>query len=258
MDRKLIFDEKEIPFDELEENFGLSSAMIEDLPVKVLENFYAGRPSPALPLVYDDGKGAKMRAHARLRLIRNASGRVEIMFIPKLTHSQKKDLVLTDSQKARLEAGKPIVCDVTDDYGNTEKRFVQIDTDVRQVVSMPFTAVMANMQKFNEDYNLSTEEQLCLTSNCEDLTVLSDEGEQKTIGIDLCFPTGIRTCDGGHDEWEADRLPRMPKYTFGLEGCWVKTDEGYLDFYREDEYTPEIQEEWEKVKEENEKKQIKY
>ena len=43
------FDENEMPYDILE-RFGLTQAMIDDLPTDVLQNIHNGRKSPVLPV----------------------------------------------------------------------------------------------------------------------------------------------------------------------------------------------------------------
>ena len=54
------FDENEMPYGILE-RFGLTQAMIDDLPTDVLQNIYNGRKSPVLPvhITADDGEEVK-------------------------------------------------------------------------------------------------------------------------------------------------------------------------------------------------------
>ena len=54
------FDENEMPYGILE-RFGLTQAMIDDLPTDVLQNIYNGRKSPVLPvyITADDGGGSQ-------------------------------------------------------------------------------------------------------------------------------------------------------------------------------------------------------
>ena len=56
------FDENEMPYGILE-RFGLTQAMIDDLPTDVLQNIYNGRKSPVLPvhITADDGEEVKAR-----------------------------------------------------------------------------------------------------------------------------------------------------------------------------------------------------
>ena len=51
------FDENEMPYGILE-RFGLTQAMIDDLPTDVLQNIYNDRKSPVLPvhITADDGE----------------------------------------------------------------------------------------------------------------------------------------------------------------------------------------------------------
>lgn len=39
----------------------------------------------------------------------------------------------------------------------------------------------------------------------------------------------------------------MSKYNFGINGCWIKNDDGSLDYVKEDDYTEEIMAELQKT-----------
>ena len=57
------FDENEMPYGILE-RFGLTQAMIDDLPTDVLQNIYNGRKSPVLPVHITAVDGEEIgRAH---------------------------------------------------------------------------------------------------------------------------------------------------------------------------------------------------
>lgn len=65
--KKVQIEFDELPFSTLE-RFGLTREMIEDLPMRVLEDICNGRHSPVLPVRVTDEHGGKSRAAAALPL----------------------------------------------------------------------------------------------------------------------------------------------------------------------------------------------
>ena len=78
-----IFDENEMPYDILE-RFGLTQAMIDDLPTDVLQNIHNGRKSPVLPVHITTDDGEEVKARTRLSLVRTTEGGVDVLFYPQL------------------------------------------------------------------------------------------------------------------------------------------------------------------------------
>jgi hypothetical protein len=96
-----------------------------------------------------------------------------------------------------------------------------------------------------EHFHLTSAE-IQIVQNGEPLTFL-EEDELVTVGIDLNEKTGIRMVTGDIKRWEQQRNSQFNRYNFGLFGCWVKDENGLLDYIHEDEYTDEIWEEQKKV-----------
>ena len=86
-----------------------------------------------------------------------------------------------------------------------------------------------------DHFQLSSAELTCL-KNGEPLTIVEDE-EEVTFGIDLNDAKGFRHAMGNSQKWKEQAAQAMDTYTFGIFGCWVKDDNGNLDYVPEDEYT---------------------
>ena len=100
------FDENEMPYGILE-RFGLTQAMIDDLPTDVLQNIYNGRKSPVLPVHITADDGEEVKARTRFSLVRTAEGGVDVLFYPQLDELDLK--LFNEQQEKNLVAGKPIV-----------------------------------------------------------------------------------------------------------------------------------------------------
>lgn len=75
------FEENEMPYSTLG-RFGLTQAMIDDLPTDVLHNIYNGRRSPTLPVFIVAENGEEVKARTQFGLIRTQEGGVDILFYP--------------------------------------------------------------------------------------------------------------------------------------------------------------------------------
>ena len=53
---------------------------------------------------------------------------------------------------------------------------------------------------------------------------------------------GIRISNGSRMAWkEETQVERLPKYNFGIYGCWMADDLGNLSYVPEDSYTREME-----------------
>ena len=65
--------------------------------------------------------------------------------------------------------------------------------------------------------------------------------EQVTAGIDLRSRPGVGLVAGAGRDWEAEvQCGPLERFKFGIYGCWVKGDDGTLDYVHESDYTEEI------------------
>ena len=204
------FEFNELPYQTLE-RFGLTQEMIEDLPMRVLEDIGRGGYSPVLPVRVTDENGETIESRSRFAFIRMDSGAVDVVFYPALKSSPLERY--DGNQQKQLQEGKTIIADVemADGRGTVEVNGMQ---------------------------------------HGEPLTV-AVEGEPVTVGIDLHNKTGIRFCAGDAQKWKEQPKREWDKYTFGCYGCWVMDDDGNLDYVPEEEYTEELWNEQKKSGERN-------
>ena len=76
----------ELPYPTLA-RFGLTQEMIEDLPMRVLDEICDGRHSPVLPVRVRDEKGELIESRSRFALVRRDDGRPDVVFYPVLESS---------------------------------------------------------------------------------------------------------------------------------------------------------------------------
>ena len=88
MDKKR-FEESEFPYEVLSQ-FGLTSEMIEDLPVRVLNDIQNGKRTPVLPVSVTDDDGSIIKSRARFSLIRKDNGTVDVLFYMQILKSSMK------------------------------------------------------------------------------------------------------------------------------------------------------------------------
>ena len=112
---KMHFEENEIPFETLEQ-FGLTHEMIEDLPVRVINDIVEGRRTPVLPIQVADEQGNIIKSRTRFALVRKDDGNVDVLFYPEL---EEADLSrFNEQERTLLESGKSIIATVEDKNGN--------------------------------------------------------------------------------------------------------------------------------------------
>ena len=79
--KKVQIEFDELPFSTLE-RCGLTREMIEDLPMRVLEDICNGRHSPVLPVRVTDEHGETVESRTRFALIRMEGGQTDVVFYP--------------------------------------------------------------------------------------------------------------------------------------------------------------------------------
>ena len=244
--KKVQIEFDELPFPTLE-RFGLTREMIEDLPMRVLDDICDGRHSPVLPVRVTDEQGGQIESRSRFAFIRMDNGQVDVVFYPALKSSPLERY--DEAQQKQLLDGKAIVADVEMADGRSSKAFVQIDTETKQVMSVPTPIIGRNLQVLAEELHMGTAE-INGMQHGDPLTMIVDD-EPVTVGIDLHAATGIRFCAGDEQKWREQSKREWDKYTFGVYGCWVMDDEGNLNYVSEEEYTEELWNEQKKSAERN-------
>lgn len=231
------FEERDIPYSILD-RFGITRDMVEDWPASVKEQFLSSQPTPVMPIEVDDGRGGKIRAKAKLALIKklreNGMPYMDVLFVMRWD-----DLHLDEyspDTRARLERGE-VVLD-KDPYGAAH--YLQVAESVNQVVSVPVDVMHLNLGRFYDSLGADSNEyrQLCEGKPVE---MKDYYGNTFTMGIDLTDSKGIRIANGDKEAWKAAvRAENLPEYSFGLYGCWVSDGHGAINYVPEDKYTVEM------------------
>ena len=234
---KMHFEENEIPFETLEQ-FGLTHEMIEDLPVRVINDIVEGRRTPVLPIQVADEQGNIIKSRTRFALVRKDDGNVDVLFYPEL---EEADLSrFNEQERTLLESGKSIIATVEDKNGNMVRSYVQLDSETKQVLSAPTQVIGRNLQLIADEIYLSETEANSL-GNGEPVTfVRYDVDDAITVGIDLHERTGVRIAPGDARMWSEQRSREWDKFTFGIYGCWTMDEDGNLDYVKEEDYTDEL------------------
>lgn len=233
-----MFDEDEVPYMTLS-RFGLTREMIEDLPERVLEDIFSGLKSPNLPIHIKADDGSIIHSRTRFALIRKDDGRADVLFFPEM-----KDCDLSgfsDKQREHLLSGKSIIADVDGPDGHPVKAFVQIDPETKHLLSVPTPVIGRNLQVCAEELGLDAEDLQCIQRGATVSFLL--EGGTVTMGIDLNCKTGLRFCNGDYQRWKSQSTQGFEQKNFGLNGCWLRDEDGRLQYVHETDYTEAMWEE---------------
>ena len=161
----------ELPYPTLA-RFGLTQEMIEDLPMRVLDEICDGRHSPVLPVRVRDEKGELIESRSRFALVRRDDGLSDVVFYPVLESSPLERY--DEAQQKQLLAGKAILADVETADGRHSKAFVQIDEETKQVMYIPTPIIGRNLQVLADIMHLGTMEVNSM-QNGEPLTLVVDD-----------------------------------------------------------------------------------
>ena len=118
------------------------------------------------------------------------------------------------------------------------KCFVQIDPETNQILYVPAPVIGRNISYAVDALNLSLDQIQLLQEGCP--VAYIDDDIEYVVAIDLTEKTGVRIQEGLDYREVAEHLPEMDRYNFGLYGCWVKDEDGNLDYVHEEDYPDEI------------------
>lgn len=229
-----LYNVNEVPFGTLEK-FGLTQEMIEDLPETVLEDILNGFRSPLLPVITKDDRGNTIKSRARFLLFRDDDGELDILFYPRMLRCELNNY--TEEEQIQLHEGRAIISHAPDD--ENLKCFVQIDPDTNQVIYVPTPVIGKNLAVLANHFRVSGGD-ISLIQKGDAVTFLIGD-EPITAGIDLRSRKGFRIISGTERDWKAELHDSgLERYNFGICGCWVKGDDGTLDYVHESDYTEEI------------------
>lgn len=233
------FQNQEIPY-EILEKFGLTQEMIEDLPTSVMKRLLSGRTTPVLPVTMVNVEGETTHAYARISLIRLPDGTTDICFIPRLEDENLDDF--TPEQQERMKLDQVAVANIP---GKGEC-YIQYDEEVKQVMAVPAEIIKQNISILAKSFGFPDEE----TNDIENGSIIEfqNNGNTFSAGIDLNVQNGIRITKGNAREWLEDiKADKMPKYSFGIFGCWMQDGNNNLKYVKEDDYTEEMYKEMNRV-----------
>ena len=226
------FTRQEIPYGILEK-FGLTQEMMEDLPNNVTERFLSGRATPVLPVITENAEGETVQSHARISLVRLPDGTVDVCFAPKWVDEDLKDF--TQEQQEKLRLGEV----TTAMMPGKGRCFVQFDDTISQVMAVPVEIINQNISLLTRSFTISDDAKARLQDG--GIVELEINNQILSAGIDLNELTGIRVANGDIMAWQEDaKADRLPKYNFGIYGCWLADDENVLSYVKEKDYTEEM------------------
>lgn len=239
------FDENEIPYGKFD-SIGLSQEMVDDLPEMVMKKLLEGMWTPILPISVDLGDGVRRTIQARVKLER-WDGIVDILIAPRSEMADLEDF--TPEEQNTLRSGKIIIAKMQ----GKEQCFVQLDDKTNRVFYIPVSLMEDNLASLQNELELSNEQvaQICTGSV---ISVDKQEGIF-TFGFDFLADGGIKVVSGDREEYDSVMSRELPRYNFGIYGCWVKEpDNSFKSYVPEEKYTEEMQKEFYHLGDENSQK----
>lgn len=226
------FTHDEIPYGILAK-FGLSQEMIDDLPNNVMNRLLSSRATPVLPIVTENAEGEKVQSLARISLVRLNNGTIDICFAPRWEDEDLSEF--TPEQQEKLKLGEVTIANMV----GRGDCYIQFDDTINQVMAVPVAVINQNIKILTQSFDLDDEDQQILKNG--DILEKDVNDYIVSVGIDLNEMAGIRIVDGDTTDWKRDAAAdRLPKYNFGIFGCWMADDENVLTYIQEDDYTEEI------------------
>lgn len=228
-----IFSEEDIPYGILKQ-YGLTQEMIDDLPENIMRHLLMGRATPMLPIKITDKEGVMGTTNARICLVNKEDGTIDVKFIPEWR--QKELGEFEEEQQRQLILGKVIL------HENEDKGmcYVQYDSATHLTMTVPVSIVQHNIELLTDGCKLTNKEIKDITNG--EITEKTLNGEIISIGIDLNDSVCCRICKGDKRTWKEEaKSINVPKYNFGIYGCWVNDlINNSLSYVPEDEYTEEM------------------
>lgn len=223
---------QEIPYGILQ-RFGLTQEMIDDFPENVMSHFLSSRVTPVLPVVTENAEGKQVKTLARISLVRLEDGTVDVCFAPQWVDEDLS--AFTPEQQEKLKLGEVTTAEVE----GKGLCFVQFDEVINQVMTVPVDILKQNISILTRSYGLGKEDEEILEKG--GVIEIKNKNHVVSAGIDLNDTTGIRIANGDIITWREDTMiEKMPKYNFGLYGCWMADDDNILTYIPEESYGPEL------------------
>ena len=229
------FTQQEIPYGILQK-FGLTQEMIDDLPGNVMHRFLTSRTTPVLPITTENVEGEKVSTLARISLVRVGDGTVDVCFAPQW---EDEDLTNFSAEQQEILKNGGVTTAMMPGKGRC---FVQFDDTINQVMAVPTTIINQNISILTRSLHLDKTDKETLEEG--GVVQMQINGQTVSAGIDLNETSGVRIANGDIITWQEDaKADRLPRYNFGIFGCWLADDDNVLSYVAEDDFGPELQEE---------------
>lgn len=222
------FLETEIPYDSFD-RMGFSQEMIDDLPESIMDKLLSGEKTPLLASKINDNNGNPMRACIWLE--RNENGTVEAMYRPydnvrdysEFSKSEQKTLLSGGVVRTTLKGNVP--------------SYYQMDEQTNRILSCPVDCLKSNIDGFIQNFA-----HVDVKKFEDGKPQTLQEGENAiTFGIDLSDSKGFRFVNGTEVDWKEEKgKENLPKYNFGIYGCWTVDNDNNLSYVSEENYTDDI------------------
>lgn len=220
------FTENEIPYDDFSK-MGFSQEMIDDLPENIMTRLLSGEKTPLLSSSIKDSNGNPLKA--TIWMTRQENGVVEGFYRPFDNVRDYSDFN-KKQQKTLLSGG--IVMTI---LNGSPKSYYQMDEDTNRILSCPVDCISKNFEGLKQSVP-EVDEKTFAEGKTQTIEM---DGKAITVGIDLSDPKGYRVVDGKEENWKLEKA-ELPKYSFGLYGCWVSDNDHNLSYVEEDNYTEDM------------------
>ena len=186
-------------------------------------------------LITENAEGQLIQSFARISLVRLADDTIDVCFAPKWVDEDLEEFSI--AQQELLKAGNVTVADMN----GKGRCFVQFDEAINQVMAVPESIICQNISILilKRNFNLSDADKAIL----EDGGIIEMEINHQIIsaGIDLNDETGIRMANGDVIAWRQDaKADSLPRYNFGLFGCWIADEDNTLSYVAEEDYDEKL------------------
>ena len=236
------FKEDEVPYETLQK-FGLTREMINDLPQSVMFKLLSGQKTPVLPVTTDNIDGDKVTTMARISLKRMIDGTVDAFIAPIWEDADLHEY--PEEIMKSLKEGNVTITSIKD----LGECYLQYDEMIKRVWAVPTEIIQHNISLLEGEINTNENKELLKGH----VITISDNDEECSIGIDLYEETGIRITRGNKQAWKEDKEneQQLPKYNFGLFGCWMADEDNNLTYVAEDDYDEKMLSEWKRSQSHN-------
>lgn len=223
------FTENEIPYEDFD-RMGFSQEMIDDLPEGIMNKLLSGEKTPLLASTKKDANGNPMKATIWMGLEDN--GVVTGYYRPYDNVRDYSDF--KKSQQKTLLSGGVVLAELK----GQPSSYYQMDEETNRILSCPVDCLMNNLGSLKQSLSADIDEKAFSDGKTQ---TIEKDGNVITIGIDLSDPKGYRVVDGNEENWKQEKeTDKLPKYSFGLYGCWTFDKDNNLSYVSEDNYTDDM------------------